>query len=105
MTTIAEHQNVINQNILSEVAELRERVTFLESEIARLEKLYAPEVIELREIGREQAKSEIVELFASGETLYYSDVADRLSLDYELVVEICRELEAEGAIGVDDDAV
>ena len=105
MTTIAEHQNVINQNILSEVAELRERVTFLESEIARLEQLYAPEVIELREIGREQAKAEIVALFATGETLYYSDISDRLSLDYELVVEICRELEAEGAIGVDDDAV
>ena len=105
MTTISEHQHTVNQNILSEVAELRERVTFLESEIARLEQLYAPEVIELREIGREQAKAEIVALFATGETLYYSDISDRLSLDYELVVEICRELEAEGAIGVDDDAV
>ena len=64
-----------------------------------------PEIIEIREIGREQAKSEIVDLFSTGETLYYSDIADRLSLDYDMVVEICRELESEGAIGVDDDAV
>ena len=64
-----------------------------------------PEIIEIREIGREQAKAEIVDLFATGETLYYSDIADRLLLDYEMVIEICRELESEGAIGVDDDAV
>lgn len=102
LTTISEHQHTVNQNILSEVAELRERVTFLESEIARLEQLYAPEVIELREIGREQAKAEIVELFDQTESpLYYSDIEERLRIDVELVVEICHELLDEGVIGLD----
>ncbi|HEV2381205.1 MAG TPA: dCTP deaminase [Terriglobia bacterium] len=55
----------------------------------------------LRAITRQQAKAEILELFKnSNETLFYSDVAERLSLDLELVVELCNELENEGCIGM-----
>lgn len=63
------------------------------------------QVIVLREITREEAKTEIIDIFASGETLYYSDISERLRIDLEVVVEICRELQAEGVIRVDDDAV
>ena len=105
MTTIAEHQSVVIQHLLKEVADLQERVMVLEAGFFNVAADKLPEIIEIREIGREQAKSEIVDLFATGETLYYSDIADRLLLDYEMVIEICRELESEGAIGVDDDTV
>ena len=56
------------------------------------------EVIVLRTISRKQAKREIKELFQSGETLYYSDIAERLRIDLPLVVEICQELGSEGEI-------
>lgn len=105
MTTIAEHQSEVIKHLLKEVADLRERVMVLEAGFFNVAADKLPEIIEIREIGREQAKAEIVDLFATGETLYYSDIADRLLLDYEMVIEICRELESEGAIGVDDDAV
>lgn len=56
------------------------------------------EVIVLRDISREQAKVEIKELFASGQTFYFSDIVEKLKLDLSLVVELCLELEKEGAI-------
>lgn len=52
-----------------------------------------------RDMTRDEAKREIQALFAeSGETLYYSDVAERLGLGLRLVVELCDELEEEGEI-------
>ena len=98
MTLLAEAQN-------SQIQELRDRVSSLEEQVAMLLNLSRVEVVELRDIDREQAKSGIVELFASGETLYYSDICERLSLELDLVLEICRELEEGGAIGLDDNAV
>ena len=105
MTLIAEHQDAVIKGLLEEVAELRKRVESLESQFARIPENILYEIVEIRDIGKEEARAEIVDLFATGETLYYSDIADRLLLDYEMVIEICRELESEGAIGVDDDAV
>ena len=57
-------------------------------------------VVVIRTVPREQAKQEIRELFATGETLYYSDIVERLGLDIALVVDICKELEAEGEVSV-----
>ena len=73
--------------------------------MARLEEDSVEKVIVLREITVEEARSEIIDLFATGETLYYSDISERLRIDLEMVVDICQELQQEGAIGVDDDAV
>ena len=106
MTLIAEHQNAVIQHLLGEVASLRERVTFLEAELARIIESSALEVIELREVGREQAKAEIIDLFGSTEgPLYFSDIEAQLGIELELVVEICKELIDEGAIGLDDNTV
>ena len=58
------------------------------------------EVIELRDISKEEAKQEILAMFQSGETMFYSDLATRLQLDLPLVVEVCQELEQEGEIEV-----
>lgn len=60
-----------------------------------------PQTVVLRTVPREQAKQEILDLFKnSKETLFYSDVAQRLGLDLQQVVELCNELENEGHIGV-----
>lgn len=101
MTLLAEIQN-------SRIQELQDRVSALEEQVGlllNLSDVADVEVVELREVGREQAKSEIFELFAAGETLYYSDICERLSLELDIVVEICGELESEGAIELDANAV
>lgn len=55
----------------------------------------------LRAIPRDQAKAEILKLFKESEgPLFYSNVAEQLCLDLEIVVQLCNELEKEGRIGV-----
>jgi dCTP deaminase len=59
------------------------------------------QTVVLRSIPREQAKQEILDLYKKERgPLFYSDVASRLSLDLEVVLELCNELENEGEIGV-----
>jgi hypothetical protein len=60
----------------------------------------AEKIMQLREIPREQAKAEIRKFFQDhhGESVYPSDILDSLHLDYDLVCEICEELEKEGKI-------
>ena len=98
MTLVSEQRD-------SEIGELKARVAVLEEQVAHLEENSAGRVIVLREITKEEARREIVDLFAAEDILYYSDISERLSIDLETVVEICRELKAEGAIRVDDDPV
>lgn len=75
----------------------------LEQVKQRLSELEAKErVIVLKEITREEAKKEIQQLFASGRTLYYSDIVTELKLDLETVVDICNELQKNKDIGIDD---
>lgn len=62
-------------------------------------------MIVLRKLSREEAKDEIKDLFKTGRTLYYSDIARELRIDLELVVEICQELVEKGEFEVNDDAV
>lgn len=59
------------------------------------------QTVVLRSISRDDAKHEILELFKNAKkSLFYSDVAEQLQLDLELVLELCLELENEGHIGV-----
>ena len=54
-----------------------------------------------RDIPREQARQEIKALFAGKkpeELLYLNDIMDALDLRFELVADICRELEQVGEI-------
>ena len=89
----------------SEMGSLMSRVAVLEERVARLEEHSVEKVIDLREVTKGEARAEIIELFASGATLYYSDIADSLRLDLEMVAEICHKLEEEGLIHVADHAV
>lgn len=61
------------------------------------------QIIEIREISREQAKSEILQAFESGEPLDEADLAETLFLDFSLVVEVCKELIENGVVVLYDD--
>jgi Mn-dependent DtxR family transcriptional regulator len=87
--------------LAARLARTEAKVRSLERELAALRTNGAVEdVVVLRQVDRGQAKREIRELFQRGETLYYSEIADRLRLDIEVVVEVCRELMDEGEIEV-----
>jgi len=88
-----------NRKLAAIAAKLEKRMNILESKLPGEEN-----VIVLREITREEAKAEIAKLFSEGQTLYYSDIATKLRLDLELVVDICNELMSEGEISVADSA-
>lgn len=81
---------------------LRERIRAVEERLANIEATIPKErVIILQEISKERAKEEIHNLFSTGRTLYYSDIAEELKLDLEMVVEICNELQQSGEISID----
>jgi regulator of replication initiation timing len=81
---------------------LRERIRAVEERLARIEATIPKErVIILQEISRDEAKEQIRNLFSTGRTLYYSDIAEELRLDLEMVVEICNELRESGEISID----
>jgi hypothetical protein len=82
---------------------LRKEVDNIRRELDEIKKRMPEEkVVVLRDINRNEAKREISSLFASGKTLYYSDIAEELGLDLRIVVELCQELEAEGKVELDD---
>jgi hypothetical protein len=87
-----------------QVGQLEKRVASLENRLRRLaDDENEEEVVTLREVPREQAKEEIQKLYARGETLFMSEVAERLSLPDALVVELCLELMKEGEIRVNEE--
>ncbi len=45
---------------------------------------------------------EVIELFKAGEMLDYGDIADRLDIDLQTAVVICRRLEEQGIIEAAD---
>lgn len=55
-------------------------------------------VVILREIGKEQAKGEIIQALEAGEPLDQADLSENLGLDLSLVFEACNELIAEGMV-------
>lgn len=79
-----------NNNLIKEIKTLVQYISLQPKE----------KTVILRSIDRDQALKEIKALFKKGETLYYSDIAEKLGLDLELVVDICNELEDKGIIGM-----
>ena len=85
------------------VASLTTRLTELEREVETTKAAQPDDVIVIREISKEQARNEIIKSFASGEPLDQADLADALSLEISLVVEVCNELIEEGVVVFYDD--
>lgn len=95
-----------NDQLLLENRVLRQKIQAIEERLASIEASIPKEkVVVLRELTHEEAEREILELFSKGQTLYYSDIAERLGLDLKLVVEICNELQSRGEIQVVDDVL
>jgi len=88
-----------NYTLKQIVRAIEERLTYIEATIPK------ERVVILRELSREEAEKEILELFAESQTLYYSDIAEKLGIDLRLVVEICNELQNKGEIEVVDDTL
>lgn len=49
-------------------------------------------------------KERIRKLFKTNKTLYFSDISDKLNMDIEEVVNICRDLSENGEIHVPEDS-
>ena len=93
-------ETVIVANLATEITLLRTSVEELTMTIqALLPTLPAREAVELREISKDQAKKEILELFSKDKVLHYDELAETLRLDLRFVVEVCNELVSEGKIG------
>ncbi|OGO18871.1 MAG: hypothetical protein A2Z15_09320 [Chloroflexi bacterium RBG_16_50_11] len=95
------HTKVVKDKTL-----MLKRIKLLERRLTKIEaSLPSEKVIVLREISKKDAEKEIRNLFSKGKTLYYSDIAERLNLDLQLVVKICNELRRRGEIKIDDNAL
>jgi dCTP deaminase len=78
-----------NQGIMAEMKKLVEHV--VSDRVS---------TVVLRALPREEAKREVLDLFRSASgPLFYSDIAERLQMDLEQVLDITNELEREGLIG------
>ncbi len=97
---ILEQQNMQlrNENLVlrDEILRIEERLTNIESSLP------TEKVIVLRDVSKEGAEKEIKALFTEGQTLYYSDIAECLNIDLQLVVEVCNELQSKEEIEVVD---
>ena len=62
------------------------------------EKLESIKVIDVRNVERAQAKKEILNYAKENGRAYPSDIADALRLDFDLVLDVIRELIKEGRI-------
>jgi 16S rRNA C1402 (ribose-2'-O) methylase RsmI len=91
-----------NMQLRNENLTLRDAIRRIEERLTSIEaSLPSEKVIILRELSKEEAKNEIKRLFSSGKTFYYSDIAQQLGLDLELVVDICNELQEQREITID----
>jgi hypothetical protein len=96
-------------NLTKEISELAAAIQRLEATLASLEKQIAeamPLSPPVRTVSDGDAKKEIKQFFEAShdETLYPSDIADVLNLNYELVERLVWELENEGKIATADPA-
>ncbi len=62
------------------------------------EKLESIKIVDIRNINKDNAKKEIIEFLKDNGNCYPSDVADALRLDFDIVIEIIKELMKEGRI-------
>ncbi len=91
------------ERLKKQVAILSARVAELERELESARNTESDNIIVLRDITKEQARKEILEAFKVREPLDYVDLADTLTLDLSLILEVCDDLMEEGVIVFNDD--
>lgn len=80
------------------IIENREKISALEREIEKLKKATSPNVIILKEVTYEEAKSMVEDYLKTNKTAYISEIVEDLRLDLELVHQIIEELKTENKI-------
>ena len=91
-----------NMHLRNENTVLRDTLRRMEERLSSVEaSLPKRKLVILREVSKEEARREIRDLFSTGKTLYYSDIAQELGLELETVVAICNELQEQGEIATD----
>lgn len=83
--------------------QLLSRVSKLEKEIEELKTTNEPQVIVLQEISREEAKQRVIGLLDNlrkEEQIYPDEIANKLSIDFLMVMDILDELEKDERIEV-----
>jgi len=85
------------------IDDVTNRVTELEQSIEAIKAAQADEIIVLREVSHNEARREILDALEAGEPLDQADLAEGLSLELSLVVDVCNELVAEGVVNFYDD--
>ncbi len=100
-----EAKNIV-RNLRENEASLLHRIESIEERLSKIETSTPSEkMVVLRNISRQEAIKEIRNLFSKGQTLYYSDIAEELGLELQLVVEICEELKNNGEIETGDNTL
>ena len=96
LTEVEEELNFVVEKLkVSKAEAIREAIRHYAEELRGLE------VMELREIPREQAKKEILEYTKGKERVWADEIADALKLDLSFVNDVLMELWSEGYVEPD----
>lgn len=97
LTEVEEELSLIVEKLrLSKAEAIREAIRHYAEELKGLE------VVELRDISKEQAKKEIIDYIRGKERVWADEIADALRLDLSLVNDILMELWSEGYVEPED---
>jgi len=103
VATMAQKIDVFMDQHRQEIVSMQEMNHALMAEMKKLvQHMVGERIITVvpRTLSPEEARREILDLFRSTKgPLFYSDIAERLQLDLEQVLEITTELEREGLVG------
>jgi predicted transcriptional regulator len=107
--SVAEMSGKLDTFMQQHREEIRESQRFNHAIMAEMKKLVEhiagerTKTVVLRALSKDDAKREVLDLFRSSTgPLFYSDIAERLQMDLEQVLEVTSEMEREGLIGVQD---
>ncbi|WP_456330690.1 winged helix-turn-helix transcriptional regulator [Archaeoglobus sp.] len=96
LTDVEKELNLIVEKLkVSKAEAIREAIRHYAEELKGLE------VVELRDVPREQAKKEIMEYISGKERVWADEIAEALRLDLSLVNDILMELWSEGYVEPD----
>jgi len=93
LTEVEDELKLIVEKLkISKAEAIREAIRYYAEELKGLE------VVELRDISKEQAKKEILQFIEGKERVWADEIADALRLDLSLVNDILMELWGEGYV-------
>ncbi len=97
LTEVEKELNLIVEKLkVSKAEAIREAIRHFAEELKGIE------VVELREISKEQAKKEILEYIKGKDRVWADEIAEALRIDLSLVNDILMELWSEGYVEPED---